>query len=124
MTHIQTQIHNLFNNAVGKWLIAPHEEEQNELPLLFTKEEFATTHIIDRTFYDNGIRWIIDFKTGQEDVLIQKKHQEQINHYANLSYHMKKEPIRCGIYYLATGFWLAWDYEVHKVSYADSYSTK
>jgi len=106
-TLLKTQLQQLFNDPVGQWLIKPHEHERNEYELLVNEEGEAATRIIDRTFCEQGIRWIIDFKTGLADP---GNHRKQVNEYANLLASRYPEPIRCGLYYLTDGQWLAWDY--------------
>ncbi|OCH98660.1 ATP-dependent DNA helicase [Legionella jamestowniensis] len=74
------------------------------------REQTAITRIIDRTFVDNGTRWVIDFKTGSEDKSVHTKHHLQVNEYARLLSQQSNHPVHCGIYYLATGNWITWTY--------------
>lgn len=48
----------------GAWILAPHEDAYSEYPLTFFHDNRYIRNVIDRTFVDNGIRWIIDYKTG------------------------------------------------------------
>jgi len=107
---LQTQLQQFFNNPVGQWLIKPHEQEHNEYELLVDNEGEIATRIIDRTFCEQGIRWIIDFKTGRRDEKSQAKHREQVNEYANILASRYPEPIHCGLYYLSDGQWVNWKY--------------
>ena len=36
-------------------------------PLTFLSENHFTRNIIDRTFVEDGIRWVIDYKTSRHD---------------------------------------------------------
>ncbi|MCA0402979.1 MAG: UvrD-helicase domain-containing protein [Proteobacteria bacterium] len=108
---LRKQIDILFNSDVGNWIIKAHIDERNEYEILIEDKGQIATRIIDRTFVDKGIRWIIDFKTGKEDVLAQNKHRAQVNAYAHLLSQTFKEPICCGLYYLATGTWVEWSFE-------------
>lgn len=101
---------NLFEDPIGQWLCKAHQEERNEYELLINDEGIAATRIIDRTFIADGERWIIDFKTGSDEEASQNKHRQQVNHYAELLTMKVNEPIRCGVYYLATGKWIQWTY--------------
>ncbi|HHF7348459.1 TPA: UvrD-helicase domain-containing protein [Legionella feeleii] len=110
---LQQQIAHLFKDPIGQWLIQPHAEEKNEYELLVSEQGTVSTRIIDRTFIAQGCRWIIDFKTGSEQIESQKNHQQQVNEYARLLAALRSEPIKCGLYYLASGHWVQWDYTGH-----------
>lgn len=106
----------LFNDPVGLWMIKAHTQEQNEYAILAYKDNEVITRIIDRTFCENGVRWIIDFKTGQEDLATQAQHRKQVNEYAALLAPQSPEPIHCGLYYLAHGTWVHWELKSHSVA--------
>ena len=106
---IQTQLIALFKCPIGKWLTQPHEDAKNEYELLIRKNNDIGTRIIDRTFVDKGIRWIVDFKTGQEHTEAQKKYRAQLDEYADILSHKYQDPIYCGLYYLATNHWEHWE---------------
>jgi ATP-dependent helicase/nuclease subunit A len=100
-TTIKTQLQDLFQCSRGQWIIKPHEDERNEYELLILKNEDIATKIIDRTFCEQGIRWIIDFKTGQMYPEAHKKYRNQLNQYAQILSKKHSQPIRCGLYYLS-----------------------
>lgn len=101
MEEIRTYLTPLFETPRGRWLIQAHLHEQNEYPILVKTQGTVHTRIIDRTFEENGIRWIIDFKTGNPSI----EHHEQISAYAKHLSCLYSNPIRCGLYYLASGTW-------------------
>lgn len=107
---LRKQLNRMFNDPIGQWLIKAHREEQNEYELLLNAEGQASTKIIDRTFISEGFRWVIDFKTGGDEEDKQNLHRLQVNNYAELLTSLSSEPIRCGLYYLASGSWVQWDY--------------
>ncbi|MFA5959718.1 MAG: UvrD-helicase domain-containing protein [Tatlockia sp.] len=109
---LESQMEALFANPVGQWICEAHQEERNEYELLVTQDENQGTRIIDRTFIDKGKRWVIDFKTGNETEETVLKHRQQVNEYARLLSYYSLEPVYCGLYYLATGKWVAWDYQL------------
>ncbi len=109
-TSLRRQITNLFKDPVGQWLCKAHEDERNEYELLVNEQGLAATRIIDRTFIADGLRWIIDFKTGSDEDQIQENHRQQVNYYAELLAKKVSEPIRCGLYYLASGNWVQWSF--------------
>lgn len=48
----------------GRWLLAPHTEAACELPLSGQVDGSLVHAVIDRTFVERGVRWVIDYKTG------------------------------------------------------------
>jgi ATP-dependent helicase/nuclease subunit A len=108
---LETLISNMFHDTRGAWILKKHQDEQNEYALLVHENNRVTTCIIDRLFFENGVCWVIDFKTGQDETEQQKAHQKQLNTYA---YHMAEHvniPIRCGVYYLTHNRWIEWAWE-------------
>jgi ATP-dependent exoDNAse (exonuclease V) beta subunit len=110
-TLLKHQFAQLFEDPIGQWLIQRHPEEQNEYALLAQGPHDIVTRIIDRTFCCDGIRWVIDFKTGQNHVEAEQEHREQVRGYARLLTLQHPEPIRCGLYYLSQQHWIHWDHE-------------
>ena len=111
LLQIQNQLLRFFEDPIGQWLIKAHEDERNEYELLVGNLHGIATKIIDRTFCENGVRWIIDFKTGHEDQQTQMKHRQQVNEYAQLFANRNADvPIRGGIYYLENNHWVTWEY--------------
>ena len=47
----------------GRWALQPHTDHQSEYaPPTTIKIPTEVTSVIDRTFVDEGTRWIIDYK--------------------------------------------------------------
>jgi len=113
---LQEQISAIFKDAIGAWIIAPHAQEKNEYELLVASGDQIVTRIIDRSFEDQGILWIIDFKTGCDDEASLMNHKKQLNEYAYYLSSRTQLPIRCGLYYLQNTHWLNWHYEAHELS--------
>ncbi len=68
-------------DSTGRWILSNHEQAETEYALTRYSNNRFIERIIDRTFVDQGVRWIIDFKTGE--------HQG-----ANLEYFFEEEKIR------------------------------
>ncbi len=49
---------------IGRWILAPHPEHACEVELSGLVDGLLIHASIDRTFVDNGIRWVIDYKTS------------------------------------------------------------
>ena len=111
LSTLQKQISQLFQDPTGLWIISKHYKEQNEYELLVEYQNNLVTRIIDRTFEDKGILWIIDFKTGKEDVSALSQHQQQLNEYGYYLSSRSPLAIHCGLYYLSNSHWLSWQYE-------------
>ncbi len=111
LSTIHAQLQGLFQCPRGQWIIKRHEDERNEYELLILKNEDIATRIIDRTFCDQGIRWIIDFKTGQKNSETHIKYRQQLNEYAQILSEKYSQPIRCGLYYLSQFHWDEWGFE-------------
>jgi ATP-dependent exoDNAse (exonuclease V) beta subunit len=105
----------------GRWVLADHAEAASELPIAGLIDGNLCEAVIDRTFIDeDGVRWIIDYKTGAhegaelENFLEQEKarYREQLERYARLMLQrdrlVAERPIRLGLYFPMPGAWLEW----------------
>lgn len=108
---IKRQIESLFNDDKGLWIIKKHINEINEYEVLIEYNNEIQTRIIDRTFKDKGIRWIIDFKTGNE-MQSQEYYTNQLEQYAEILTNKFQEPVFCGLYYLNSNSWIEWPYNI------------
>jgi ATP-dependent helicase/nuclease subunit A len=100
----------MLDDKIGAWILKEHQDERNEYELLVKVNGETKTRIIDRTFIENQTRWIIDYKTGQDDEKAIEKHKAQLNEYANIFSKLAPYPTRCCLYYITTGLWVDWDY--------------
>ena len=101
----------------GRWVLDNHADAASELPIAGLIEGNLCEAVIDRTFIDeNGVRWIIDYKTsahdrrGLENFLEKEKerYREQLERYARLMVQRDDRPIRLGLYFPLLGEWLEW----------------
>ncbi len=106
----------------GRWILQPHTNARSEWRLTGFAGNSPANVAIDRSFVDeNGVRWIIDFKTGNHEGTDvgsfldneQKRYREQLETYAALLQAMHAAPqapaIKLGLYFpLLTG-WREWD---------------
>jgi ATP-dependent helicase/nuclease subunit A len=69
-TQVQQAISNAISSEAGRWILAKRESAGNELALTSSEDGKALSNVIDRTFIENGERWIIDYKTAsfEQDV--------------------------------------------------------
>jgi ATP-dependent exoDNAse (exonuclease V) beta subunit len=113
----QTALRNCLEDARGRWILGPHAEQGTELPLTEWEGAAGQRYIIDRTFVDDqGLRWIIDFKTSSpeaDDLTAfytqeQDKYRQQLEGYARLLRRIEARQIRLGLYFPLIPGWLEW----------------
>lgn len=109
---IAVAVRNALADATGRWLLDNrHEDSQCELSL--TRQAGYRESVIDRTFVDQGVRWIVDYKTSEpapdqdpEEFLdlAEKEYQSQLRGYADLMAALDKRrgrewPVRTALYF-------------------------
>ena len=96
----------------GRWLLDDHAEAASELPIAGLIGGNLCEAVIDRTFIDeNGVRWIIDYKTsahegaGLENFLEKEKerYREQLERYARLMFQRDRPAHPAGPVFPAAG---------------------
>ena len=61
-------ISNTLEDERGRWLLGPRERKQkSEMRLRTARDGRLRTLIIDRTFFEDGVRWIVDYKTSSHE---------------------------------------------------------
>ncbi|MDO8446796.1 MAG: UvrD-helicase domain-containing protein [Deltaproteobacteria bacterium] len=102
-------------DEVGRWSLENHPEGHSELPITGVIEGKVIHAVIDRTFVDNDIRWIIDYKTslhegGKIEAFLEEekeRYRKQLKTYAELlKASGEKREIRKGLYYPALSAWV------------------
>ncbi len=127
--HVGTQavcdtLQRALSDETGRWILGAHEAAACEVPLsdLAPEAESANSddirrHVIDRTFIDKGVRWIIDYKTLRdssdlsgntlESYLVAKAegYRAQLTRYAALFAHEAAQglTLRTAIFFPAHG---------------------
>ncbi|MFO7726911.1 MAG: 3'-5' exonuclease, partial [Desulfonatronovibrio sp.] len=101
-------------DKTGRWILSPHHDAKCEYSLSALLDGEIIRAVIDRTFIDEqGIRWIIDYKTsaheggGLDDFLNREmtRYQDQIHRYMRIFRNMEKRTIRAGLYFPLLGAW-------------------
>lgn len=101
---------------IGQWILSSHPDSGVEMSLSCIEEGEVKRYVIDRTFLNvsDGIRWVIDYKTGEpaagEDLSAfearqTELYQGQLHQYAHLleRYFASSEaPIKTALYFPAT----------------------
>ncbi len=121
---IRKKIHAIIENTLedprGRWILFEHPEAQSEFHLTAVIDAVPKQFIIDRTFVDDNIRWIIDYKTAtlsaQENLQTflskeQEKYQQQMWYYFRAIREIDRRPIRMGLYFPTLSAWHEWEFE-------------
>ena len=91
----------------GRWVLGAHAEARSELKLTVRNGEVLEHVRLDRTFVDDGKRWIVDFKTSQHqggdlDVFLDSevtRYRPQLERYALALAAIDSRPIHLGLYF-------------------------
>ena len=96
------------NSVTGRWILGPHELAECEVGITTTENGISHSHIVDRTFVENDVRWVIDYKTtryeGNDlDGFLNERaesYREQMRRYASL-YKAGAEALKVAIYFVS-----------------------
>jgi ATP-dependent exoDNAse (exonuclease V) beta subunit len=107
---VASLINTALQSREGKWVLQLRDYASQELALEYFDGEAVKKRIIDRTFVEQGTRWIIDYKTTwavsdlSDDQLQQAAaaHQAQLKEYAALFAH-KGLPIKTAVFFVNIG---------------------
>jgi ATP-dependent helicase/nuclease subunit A len=114
---VETALLRMLHHPKGRWVLDRHSEDEYELPITGLVDGKLSETVIDRTFVDkNGVRWIIDYKTGSHEGgnletfldSEQERYREQLQQYARLMIQRDSRPIRLALYFPLLGGWREW----------------
>ena len=91
----------------GRWVLAAHAEARTELRLTVRNGDLLEHLRLDRTFVDDGKRWIVDFKTSQHQggdlqAFLDSevaRYRSQLERYAQALSAVDSRPIHLGLYF-------------------------
>jgi ATP-dependent helicase/nuclease subunit A len=103
----------------GRWLLGDRPEGASELAVAGVLGGEVAHRTMDRTFVEDGIRWIVDYKTGRHEGANlshfldeeQRRYRPQLEAYARLLARLDDRPIRLGLYFPAHAAWREWAYD-------------
>lgn len=88
----------------GRWVLGAHEEAACEKSYTTWRDGVMQTHVIDRMFKADGVRWIVDYKTTAHvpelEADLNKDMKDQLNRYAGLF--AEDEKLSMAIYFTKT----------------------
>ncbi len=108
--HTIAMLQTTLQSEDGRWLLKPRESASAELPIATLDEGAARTQQLDLTFVEDGVRWVIDYKSTafapdvSEQTLHQQAeaHREQLEGYARL-FEAEGLPVKAAIFFLSAG---------------------
>ena len=100
-------VENSLASDTGRWVLAGHEESECELAITAVLDGKPTNLVLDRTFVEDGTRWIIDYKTGShtggdlEGFLENEadRYRSQLERYRQAMALSESRPIRIALYF-------------------------
>lgn len=109
----------------GRWILMARPEDRREYALSSRIAGTGGTPatvvhaVFDRSFIDDGIRWVIDYKTsrhvggGREEFLDREveRYRPQLQRYAVIAARLGPEPVRLGLYFPLMRAWREWQPE-------------
>lgn len=111
---VNSMIERTLHDERGRWILSAHADAKSEYQLTIQNKDGCENIIIDRTFIDeNGVRWIIDYKTAENqqdklDAFLQKQKQlyaPQLEKYQDALKAIDSKPIKTGLYFPAIPAW-------------------
>jgi ATP-dependent helicase/nuclease subunit A len=113
-THATAEVANALLTTIksddGKWVLQTRPDEVNEYAIDFVDNNTVAKKVIDRTFTEAGVRWIIDYKTtivannfsSAELKLLAEPFRGQLEAYANLFINEGLN-VKCAIFFIHIG---------------------
>ena len=97
------QLTGVLTDEIGRWLLAPHEGAASEYGVTGLLDGVLTSAFFDRTFETDGVRWIIDYKTGRADdeASAAARYRPQLARYRSLAESLFEAPIKTALYLTA-----------------------
>ena len=118
---VQTALARTLADSKGRWLFAPtHEDARSEWALAGAHRDAIEHVTVDRTFVAEGVRWIVDYKTGSHaggDATgfldrERERYRAQLERYAAFVRALDARPIRVALYFpLVADGWRDWAYD-------------
>jgi ATP-dependent exoDNAse (exonuclease V) beta subunit len=89
---IISMLHTTLTSEDGQWVLKARDNAENELAIESLHQQAIERKVIDRTFVEGDIRWIVDYKSVDLDKgisesalqAIAEKYREQLEGYAQL----------------------------------------
>jgi ATP-dependent exoDNAse (exonuclease V) beta subunit len=116
---VRAALSEILRDARGRWLYAAsHSEAASEWALAGIDEGTIAHVVLDRTFVADGVRWIVDFKTGRHEgadpeAFLDReaeRYRDQLERYARFVSSLDARPIRLALYHPLLRGWREWEF--------------
>ncbi len=112
---IKNNIKSSLNHAKADWIFdSNHQDSACELPISDYRRQWRKELVVDRTFIENNIRWIIDYKSTSpranqnlNDFLEEQEllYTAQLQRYAELFQAMDDKPVKTALFFTSIPYW-------------------
>ncbi|PKO47499.1 MAG: DNA helicase [Betaproteobacteria bacterium HGW-Betaproteobacteria-22] len=107
---VQEMLIQTVSSVDGQWVLKVRPDAGTELGITHCHQSDVMSYVIDRTFIEDGVRWIVDYKsvalenhlTDDELKVIAQQYQSQLDNYAML-FADEGIPVKQAIYFLRLG---------------------
>jgi ATP-dependent helicase/nuclease subunit A len=107
IARITRAINNCLDSDRGKWILGTQQDAECEYALTAILDGRPRNMVLDRSFVDDGTRWIIDYKTsshsgGDLEGFLQneaERYREQLQRYSEAMAINETRPIRTALYF-------------------------
>jgi ATP-dependent exoDNAse (exonuclease V) beta subunit len=103
---VSEALHRTLGDLRGRWLLSPHPEHRSEFAVSAVIEGRIEHVRVDRTFIEDGVRWLIDYKIteqlgGDSRRFVQMqvdKYRPDMQRYVRVLRAFDPRPLRCALY--------------------------
>lgn len=102
---VQRMLQTTLQSEAGQWVLKFRSSAASELAILSQMDNEIKKQVIDRTFVEDNVRWIIDYKTAVPDadeLAAAELYRAQLESYAALFKH-EGLPVKCAILFMRIG---------------------
>ncbi len=118
LVQVKEALSNTVKDRRGRWILSRHEQDEREYALTISTGVGVRRFILDRTFVEDGRRWIVDYKTsthagGGLDLFLdneQERYRSKMEAYAHAMQAREERPIFLGLYFPILKGWRQWQY--------------
>lgn len=107
VNRVSEAIENCLDSEHGQWILGARENARSEYALTAVLDHQPVNLVLDRTFIDKGIRWIIDYKTsshrgGDLEGFLEnetERYRDQLSQYRQAMAIGESRPIKTALYF-------------------------
>ena len=118
LVQVREALTNTVEDSRGRWILSRHKHDEREYALTVAAGVGARRYILDRTFVEDGKRWIVDYKTSTHagsdvDWFLdneRERYRSKMEIYARAMQATDGRPIFLGLYFPLLKGWRQWQY--------------